>query len=291
MTMTQIYYFYILAKTGNYTRTSQQLYITQPTLSKSISALEDELKVKLVERTTRSVTLTPAGECFAASCERILEEYQTGVDKALTAAKLLRGTVSFGLPSEQYQPQAIRLIRFINKHYPGIKTQLYFFPGSGLLRAADHGGVDFVIASGRARNEKLNYLPLRHREISAVLPADHPLAKKEKISFSELKSEDMIAMSYRTSNPEFDAIVGLGIQCHFAPHVIFEATTITELLMLVAAGKGVSVLKDDYRAVAGEQVVFIPLKEHFAMDECLIWQDRGTKLQQLVIEAAKALAE
>lgn len=61
--------------------------------------------------------------------------------------------------------------------------------------------------------------------------------------------------------------------------------------MLVAAGKGVSVLKDDYRAVAGEQVVFIPLKEHFAMDECLIWQDRGTKLQQLVIEAAKALAE
>ena len=50
MTMTQIYYFYILAKTGNFTRTSQQLYITQPTLSKSISALEDEIKVKLIER-------------------------------------------------------------------------------------------------------------------------------------------------------------------------------------------------------------------------------------------------
>ena len=73
MTISQIYNFYILAKTGNFTRTSQQLYITQPTLSKSISSLEDELKVRLIDRTTRNVKLTPAGECFLQSCEKILE--------------------------------------------------------------------------------------------------------------------------------------------------------------------------------------------------------------------------
>ena len=289
MTISQIYNFYILAKTGNFTRTSQQLHITQPTLSKSISSLEDELKVRLIDRTTRNVKLTPAGECFLQSCEKILEEYQSGVDRARTAAGLLKGNISFGLPSEQYQPQAIRLLRKIHDKYPGIKTLLHFFPGSGLLRAADHGGVDFAIASGRARNDKLSYLPLCHREGVAVLPSDHPLANRTQLSFSELRYEDIITMSYKTSSAEFDAIVGLGIQCGFSPHVVHEATTISELLMLVAAGRGVSVLKDNYRAATGNQVVFIPLKEHFSLDECLIWQDRGTQLQKLVIELAGEL--
>ncbi len=291
MTMTQIYYFYILAKTGNFTRTSQQLYITQPTLSKSISALEDEIKVKLIERTTRSVELTPAGSCFAQACGKILEDYHIGLDQALAAAKLMIGTISFGLPLEQYQPQAVKLIRLIHEKYPGLKTQLHFFPGSGLLRAADHEGVDFVIASGRARNEKLKSLVLSHKDCVAVLPYDHPLASEKEISFSQLRHEDMIAMSYKTFNAEFDAIVGLGIQCGFSPHVTFEATTIAELLMMVACGKGVSVLKADHQVVTGTQVAFVPLREKFSLDECLIWKDRGTPMQALVINLARSLTE
>lgn len=290
MTMTQIYYFYILAKTGNFTRTSQQLYITQPTLSKSIAALEDEIKVQLVERTTRSVELTPAGKCFAQACGKILEEYHTGMDQALAAAKLMIGTVSFGLPAEQYQPQAVKLIRMIRKKYPGIKIQLHFFPGSGLLRAADHQGVDFVIASGRTRNEKLQSLVLSCKNGVAVLPSDHPLAKEKEISFSQLRHEDMIAMSYKTSSAEFDAIVGLGMECGFSPHVAFEASTIAELLMMVACGKGISVLKEDHQSETDGQVVFVPLKEKFSLDECLIWKDRGTPMQALVVDLAKSLS-
>ena len=289
MTLTQIYYFYTLAKTGNFTRTSQQLYITQPTLSKSISALESELKLQLLDRTTRNVALTPAGECFVKTCERILEEYQTGINNAYAAAGLQIGSIRFGLPAEQYQPMGIKLIRSVQEHYPGIKTELHFFPGSGLLRAADHGAVDFIIASGRARNEHLKTMVLRCRQAVAVLPENHPLAGEKQISFEQLRYEDMIAMSYKTSSAEFDAIVGLGMQCGFSPHVSMEATTIPELLMLVAAGMGVSVLKDDYRAVAGTQVAFVPLKERYDLDECLIWQEHENGLQMLVLELAKKL--
>ena len=72
MTIAQMSHFYALCQSGSYTQAAKQLYITQPALSKSIAALESELNLRLVERSTRTVALTAAGEEFARACDFVL---------------------------------------------------------------------------------------------------------------------------------------------------------------------------------------------------------------------------
>ena len=98
MTIAQMSHFYALCQSGSYTQAAKQLYITQPALSKSIAALESELNLRLVERSTRTVALTAAGEEFARACEEMLEVYRKGVNNARTAAGDISGLVRFGLP-------------------------------------------------------------------------------------------------------------------------------------------------------------------------------------------------
>ena len=96
MTIAQMSHFYALCQSGSYTQAAKQLYITQPALSKSIAALESELNLRLVERSTRTVALTAAGEEFARACEEMLEVYRKGVNNARTAAGDISGLVRFG---------------------------------------------------------------------------------------------------------------------------------------------------------------------------------------------------
>ena len=98
MTIAQMSHFYALCQSGSYTQAAKQLYITQPALSKSIAALESELNLRLVERSTRTVALTAAGEEFARACEEMLEVYRKGVNNARTAAGDISGLVRFGPP-------------------------------------------------------------------------------------------------------------------------------------------------------------------------------------------------
>lgn len=79
MTIFQLECYYALAQSLNFTQTASQQYITQPALSRSISSLEKELGIKLVNRTTHTVSLTPAGRVFAEECRKIISTYQDGV--------------------------------------------------------------------------------------------------------------------------------------------------------------------------------------------------------------------
>ena len=122
MTIAQMSHFYALCQSGSYTQAAKQLYITQPALSKSIAALESELNLRLVERSTRTVALTAAGEEFARACEEMLEVYRKGVNNARTAAGDISGLVRFGLR------------RHIEEEYPNLRLELRFYSENGLLR-------------------------------------------------------------------------------------------------------------------------------------------------------------
>lgn len=115
----------------------------QPALSKSIAALESELNLRLVERSTRTVALTAAGEEFARACEEMLEVYRKGVNNARTAAGDISGLVRFGLR------------RHIEEEYPNLRLELRFYSENGLLRALDDHMADFVLAFGRPRADNV----------------------------------------------------------------------------------------------------------------------------------------
>ena len=173
MTIAQMSHFYALCQSGSYTQAAKQLYITQPALSKSIAALESELNLRLVERSTRTVALTAAGEEFARACEEMLEVYRKGVNNARTAAGDISGLVRFGLPRDRVCDTFAGLRRHIEEEYPNLRLELRFYSENGLLRALDDHMADFVLAFGRPRADNVGRQSLSVSQICAVLPGVH----------------------------------------------------------------------------------------------------------------------
>ena len=108
MTLTQLESFLILAQRLNFTQAADDLFISQPALSRMISALEQEVGLQLFYRSSRSVSLTPAGRAFAQQCPRILDSYRAGVDAALLAQQGFRGDVTVGILRDRSGRPGIR---------------------------------------------------------------------------------------------------------------------------------------------------------------------------------------
>lgn len=291
MTLDQLQQFFALSQCKNFTQASRQLYITQPALSKSISALEKELQLKLVNRDTRTVALTAAGEEFAQTCQQILATYRDGLNKAQSTAGEISGKLLFGLPSERFDFAAMGMLSLLRANYPGIRAELKFYPANGLLRALDNGNVDFIFAADWPRSKNLNYRLLETSRNCAVLPSCHSMAAREALSYSELKGQEFIAIDYMVSGREFDNIVELARADSVSPHVVYEAHTIPELLMQVACGRGITILSEKYRPMGEGFVVFVPLTEHSYMQEYLIWKKHSNPCVQAVADTAEAYAE
>lgn len=259
----------------------------QPALSKSIAALESELNLRLVERSTRTVALTAAGEEFARACEEMLEVYRKGVNNARTAAGDISGLVRFGLPRDRVCDTFAGLRRHIEEEYPNLRLELRFYSENGLLRALDDHMADFVLAFGRPRADNVGRQSLSVSQICAVLPGGHPLAGAGELSFFQLRHEAFLVPDYKVSGVEFDTVVTYAGRNGFSPHVVQEADSIPQIFTMVACGCGIAVLSELYRFSAGEHVVFVPLRDIPPSEEHLLWRQRDDKCLNAIVELAR----
>lgn len=267
-----------------------QQYITQPALSRSISSLEKELGIKLVNRTTHTVSLTPAGRVFAEECRKIISTYQDGVQNALTASQSIVGRVRLGVPIDSFEPLAVKLVRAITEKHSGIHIELKFNTPTRLLRALDDDLVDVIIASGRPRSAESKYLLVDRRMDYVVVSSVHPLADREEVSFSELRYENFIAISRSSSIAGYQSIIDHASAGGFSPNIVGEAETVSSLLMMVACGVGITVLYKEHQPISATDAVrFIPLKGEKYFNRYLIWNRLDNSCLDSVLEVAKGL--
>ncbi len=290
MTIFQLECYYALAQSLNFTQTASQQYITQPALSRSISSLEKELGIKLVNRTTHTVSLTPAGRVFAEECRKIISTYQDGVQNALTASQSIVGRVRLGVPIDSFEPLAVKLVRAITEKHSGIHIELKFNTPTRLLRALDDDLVDVIIASGRPRSAESKYLLVDRRMDYVVISSVHPLADREAVSFSELRYENFIAISRSSSIAGYQSIIDHASAGGFSPNIVGEAETVSSLLMMVACGVGITVLYKEHQPISATDAVrFIPLKGEKYFNRYLIWNRLDNSCLDSVLEVAKGL--
>lgn len=269
---------------------ASQQYITQPALSRSISSLEKELGIKLVNRTTHTVSLTPAGRVFAEECRKIISTYQDGVQNALTASQSIVGRVRLGVPIDSFEPLAVKLVRAITEKHSGIHIELKFNTPTRLLRALDDDLVDVIIASGRPRSAESKYLLVDRRMDYVVISSVHPLADREEVSFSELRYENFIAISRSSSIAGYQSIIDHASAGGFSPNIVGEAETVSSLLMMVACGVGITVLYKEHQPISATDAVrFIPLKGEKYFNRYLIWNRLDNSCLNSVLEVAKGL--
>ena len=144
MNIFQIECFVELANCLNFTKASETLFIAQPALSRTISAVETEIGTPLVLRNTRKVALTAAGETFLEECRRILQVYNEGITRTKLAAKGYGGEIRLGLKGDTFKDHLVDIVMAFCTKYPDVNIKLSEYNHLGLLRAYGNGEVDMI---------------------------------------------------------------------------------------------------------------------------------------------------
>ncbi len=186
-------YFLAVAREESITRAAAVLHITQPTLSRQMSQLEEEMGVILFHRGTRKIVLTEEGLLLRRRAEEILELVDKTEKEIAEQDQVVTGTVSVGcgdLAAVQMLPD---LFRSFHQQYPGVSFDLYTATADHVKDRMDRGLTDVGLLLEPVNMEKYDYIRLNHREqwVVAMHP-DAPLAKLDCITPEDLRGLPLI---------------------------------------------------------------------------------------------------
>ena len=243
MNLDYLRYFVKLAQVGHYTRASEQLNISQPSLSHAVRQLEEELGVPLFERQGRNTQLTQFGAEFLDCAARTLATLDEGVTSLRRKARG-EGLIRLGflrVLGTEYVPRLAA--RFLAAH-PDRQIQFTFHSGrtQELLEGLADRRYDLVFCSRPAPELGLTAVPVRAQELVLIVPPGHPLAGRSGVSLAEAAPYPMVCFSRDSGlravvDELFDA---LGVR----PQVAWETEEDQVVAGLVAQGFGIAVVPE-----------------------------------------------
>ena len=276
MTLNQIECFLALAERLNFTLTANDLFMAQATLSRSIATLEEELGMKLFTRTSRAVTLTPAGEAYRRECAGLLDIYHRAEQAARLAEQGYQGELKIGVLQDHFDEHAIHIYRAMAGYYPDIRLSMREVNHSQLFSQLESGELDAVIHFGSLfSSEGQDMYPLAYEHQCVAVPSDSPVAQKGSVSVGELRKEKFVVMSRTVSQPGHDFLWKTTAEAGFIPNVVGEAHHVPSLLMMVASGMGVTFMTDSVVDLTKGLVAFVPLQGIPPCIHCLVWQKQN----------------
>ena len=193
MDIRSLRYFLAVAREENMTRAAEMLHVTQPTLSKTLKALEEELGKKLFTRRSFSIRLTDEGILLRDRAEDLVAMADKIEQEFISLGEITGGDLYFGL-TESYQIRHLaREIRRFKAAYPDLNYHITSGDTEQVTEKLDKGLLDFaVICSELPDIRKYDYITFPEKDIwGAVMPATHPLAAKKAISVDDLKGEPL----------------------------------------------------------------------------------------------------
>lgn len=189
MNLQQFEHLLAVAETGSFSRAAEQLYLTQPALSRSILAMEDELGAPLIERSGKRKELTPLGVLVAARARRIGLELSELKRSASLLADLQIGTVKLGLGPAPTAMLAVPLLQHMLAHHPRIKVQLSSGPAGLQLQSLRARALDALVIHRRSLPpyDDLNVDLFPEMRLGFVCRSGHPLRDAAQVSFAQLR--------------------------------------------------------------------------------------------------------
>lgn len=186
-------YFLEIARAGNMTRAAEMLHVSQPTLSKQIKDLEQELGKKLFIRKSTSLSLTDEGMLLRKRAEDILDMVDKTTDEFKALDELTGGEVHIGC-AESYQIKYLaQAIHSFKKKYPLFRYHLTSGNTEQVTERLDRGLIDFAVIVEPPNLSRYNYLELPESDIwGLIMKNDDPLARKNTICFEDLADLDLI---------------------------------------------------------------------------------------------------
>lgn len=237
MELRHLRYFLAVAEQRHFTRAARLLNISQQPLSVAIRQLESELGRPLFMRTTRSVSLTAAGEIFAVEAQRVLDQLASAVAAVTKPAPTALLRVAYPTTFGDLPQSAVPVFR---KRRPAVDVQLLYRPPSEQEAAVIAREVDIGIIVPPVRSPLLRYTQLVSEELLLCLWRGHPLARRRRIAIAELANEGFVQLPLRTRSAVVAVVRHACERAGFTPHVVSEATTVSALHIAVAHRLGIA---------------------------------------------------
>ena len=230
--------FRTVAELSSFRKAADALHVSQPAFSRRIEKLEEALGVKLLERTTRKVSLTAVGRDFDRKVQQLLDDLDNTLLGIRGVAGTRMGEVTIAcVPSTVYYYLSQVVSRY-HERYPKIRVKVFDAGANEVLAAVARSEADFGLNFIGGQEPDIEFKPLLEERFVAACRRDHALAKKRKVSWAELGQYDYISVSKTSGNRLLldQALAGLPGR----PQAIYEAQHVTTMLGLVEAGLGVA---------------------------------------------------
>ena len=261
MNLRQLRYLVALADERHFTRAAAREHVAQPALSQQIRSLEAEVGMALVERTTRKVAMTQAGDMLVARARRALAEIDAGQAELQSLAGVKAGRLSVGALHTMGPVDLSLLLATFHKRHPAVELTVREQSSeelAGMLRD-DEIDLAFLSVTERIQSRGLALRPLVSEELVVVLPIEHPLAGNELLRLRDLVSEPFI--SFREGARLRELLVVAAAQAGFEPRIALESNESRRIRSLVSRGLGVAILPRSDAAGAGSLVAVCDLVE------------------------------
>jgi DNA-binding transcriptional LysR family regulator len=256
MELLQLKYFQTVARLEHMTKAAQELHVAQPSLSKTIARLEQDIGVPLFDRHKQKIRLNPYGRLFLKQVDAALELLEEGKRQIVDQAGLERGRVFLATTNHRCDAQLIG--SFLSAH-PEVNLRLtHATSQEEKMKLLQEGELDFCITSLPIEETEIEYVDFLTEEIFLAVPPAHRLAAKQNIHLSEVADETFIGLpknsSFRELTAQFCKAAG------FEPKIACEVDTLPVVSDFVKMGMGIAFVSNNAKK-REPSLVLIPIKE------------------------------
>ena len=278
-------YFLAAAMEESITAAAARMHVTQPTLSKQLKDLENELGRQLFIRGNRKITLTQEGMFLRKRAQEIIDLADRTERTIQNAGTELSGDVFIGSGETYHMHLFAKVIRKMHEKCPKVKFHFYSANGTDIKERIDRGLLDFGLLIGHVDLSKYEYITLPAKDIwGLLLRKDQPLARKKHITPADMRCVSLLCSRQETIQNELTGWLGYSFD---ELNVIGTFNLIYNAAMLVENGMGCALtLKNLVREGDGKPLCFRPFYPELSAELNIIW-----KKGQLFSPAAQQLLQ
>ena len=263
MELRHLRYFVAVAEMENVSRAAmQRLHVSQPSLSRQIRDLEDEMGVQLLERTAKSVRLTDAGRAFLDEARAILKHTTDAVGKVRAIAGKGETELHIGdwpLATARLMP---RLLHDYQRVMPNVRVKLHDWPVEKNITGVRDGRLQLAIILPPLKAnalEELRFEPLFTGRICLAVSCDHPFASRRSVSLTDAAREPFIGLTHDDYPRYLEYLSAIFARVNEKPRLVQEQDGWSGVFSAVSAGAGVALTSETFNYAFNDRIKCVRL--------------------------------
>ena len=262
--------FVAVAEEEHFGKAAKRLGITQSGLSQIVKSLEATIGGRLIDRTTRSVSLTDVGETFLDNARELLQAHRLAEQKMANAVRGEAGTVRLGFVASAALGIVPRLAALAHEHAPGLRLSLTEVTSEEQIPQLKSGDIDVGVMREIQQFPGLVIQPLETERLLVAVPDTHRLSTRRTVAIAELRDEGFIMFPRTRVSYLHDLIHQLCHRAGFTPVITERAVQFATILGLVSSNAGIAIVPQALTAIRLPNVTFIPLEDDDAISKIYI---------------------